>query len=67
MKKLLSIFLFTILGFCSLEAQTSILPNEGKMFTTVLVICAILCGIFLFLFILERRLTKLENQIKDES
>ena len=62
--------LFILLFICSaltLSAQNSILPNEGKMLTTVAVLVAILVGIFLFLFLLERRLTKLENQINDES
>jgi len=42
------------------------LPNEGKMLPTVLVLASVLVGIFVFLFILERKLTKLENQINNE-
>ena len=66
-----NIFLFTtllgsLLSTLTLSAQSTLLPNEGKMLTTVMVVCAILIGIFLFLFFLERRITKLENQIKDE-
>ena len=60
-------FLSSFLSTSILGAQsTTLLPNEGKMLTTVMVVCAILSGIFLFLFFLERRITKLENQIKDE-
>ncbi len=60
-------FLSSFLSTSILGAQsTTLLPNEGKMLTTVMVVCAILIGIFLFLFFLERRITKLENQIKDE-
>lgn len=66
MKKINSIILF-LLGTLSLSAQNSLLPNEGKMKTTVLVLCAILVGVFLFLILLERRLTKLEKQINNES
>ena len=39
--------------------------SEGKMFVVVAVISAIFAGIVVFLVYLERRLTKLENQIKD--
>lgn len=39
--------------------------SEGKMFVVVAVISAIFAGIVIFLVYLERRLTKLENQIKD--
>ena len=67
MRKYSFIVLFTSLGMNFLSAQATLLPNEGKMMTTVLVLAAVLIGIFVFLFILERRLKKLENQIKDES
>ena len=66
-KKINLITIITCLSCVSLAAQDSILPNEGKMITTVMVLAAILIGIFLFLFLLERRLTKIENQIKNES
>ncbi len=37
----------------------------GKMYVVVAVIAAIFIGIVLFLIYLDRKLTKLENQIKD--
>ena len=37
----------------------------GKIYVVVAVIVAIFIGIVVFLIYLERKLTKLENQIKD--
>ncbi|HMP30659.1 MAG TPA: CcmD family protein [Saprospiraceae bacterium] len=37
----------------------------GKMYVVVAVIVAIFIGLVVFLIYLDRRLTKLENQIKD--
>lgn len=65
MKKISSVIIF-LFGFLMLNAQDGILPNEGKMLPTVLVLAAILIGVFVFLFILERRLSKLEKQINNE-
>ena len=65
--KLTSILIVILLSTLTLSAQSNILPNEGKMLTTVLVLASILVGIFVFLFIIERRLNKLENQIDNES
>lgn len=67
MKRNYLLLTILFLSSISLEAQeNTLLPNEGKMLTTVMVLGAILLGIFLFLFLLERRLTKLENQITHE-
>jgi len=40
--------------------------SQGKLFVVVAVIAAIFLGITAFLVYLDRRLTKLENQIKEE-
>lgn len=37
----------------------------GKMYAVVAVVLTILVGIFLFLFYLERKIKKLENQFED--
>jgi len=39
--------------------------SMGKMYVVVAVIVAVFMGIVLFLVFLDRRLTKIENQIKD--
>lgn len=57
-----------------LLSPTSLLANEtnpdffrsiGKMYAVVAVVLLILVGIFLFLFYLERKIKKLENQLED--
>lgn len=40
--------------------------SRGKIYVVVAVIAAIFIGIVIFLIYLDRRLTNLENQIKDE-
>lgn len=51
-----------------LQAQSDnqdFLRSSGKIYVVVAVIVAIFIGIVLFLVYLDRRLTKLENQIKE--
>lgn len=51
-----------------LQAQSDnqdFLRSTGKIYVVVAVIVAIFIGIVLFLVYLDRRLTKLENQIKE--
>jgi CcmD family protein len=40
------------------------LRSTGKIYVVVAVICVILIGLFWFMFRLDKRLTKIENQIK---
>jgi CcmD family protein len=42
------------------------LGSTGKIYSVVAVICAIFIGIAIFLIRLDRKLTKLENQIDNE-
>ena len=70
MKKLLiTTITFLISGmFLSLQAQAEnqdFMRSIGKIYVVVAVIIAIFLGIILFLVYLERKLTKLENQIKE--
>lgn len=65
MKKIKSIILF-LLGFISVNAQGGQAVNNGKFMTVVLVLASILVGVFVYLFILDRKLTKIENQINNE-
>ncbi len=65
MKKIFC-FCFLVLGGIGLTAQTSQTSSNGKMTAVIFVLVAILIGVFVYLFTLDRKLTKLENQIKDE-
>lgn len=56
------------LATSSLLAQDNspdFLRSMGKMYVVVAVIVAVFLGIILFLVFLDRRLTKIENQIND--
>ncbi len=59
-------FIFSILISINLSAQSGSFLSEGKLITVVLVLAAILIGVFAYLFILDRKLTKIENQINNE-
>lgn len=68
MKKRLSSILSLLTLFSALHAQTGdtdFMRSTGKIYVVVAVILAIFAGIVLFLIYLDRKLTKLENQIKD--
>ncbi|HMQ47180.1 MAG TPA: CcmD family protein [Saprospiraceae bacterium] len=45
---------------------TSLMSQSGKIYVVVAVIVAIFIGIVFFLIYLDRKLTKLENQIKED-
>ncbi|MEY3050663.1 MAG: CcmD family protein [Bacteroidota bacterium] len=64
----LLVLTFLIMSTGSLSAQpTEVLPylDKGKMWVVLAVIAAIFAGLVSFLFYLDRKLTKLENQIKN--
>ncbi|MBK9151845.1 MAG: CcmD family protein [Saprospiraceae bacterium] len=46
--------------------DTDFLRSTGKIYSVVIVICILFLGIIIFLFRLDRKLTKLENQINNE-
>ncbi|MEZ4948870.1 MAG: CcmD family protein [Saprospiraceae bacterium] len=61
------IFFFALLGSSNLLAQSpeqDFMRSMGKMYVVVAVIVAIFIGIIVFITLLDKRLTKLENQIK---
>ena len=64
-KKALSFFFSFLLSTTFLFAQeeTDFMRSMGKMYVVVAVIAAIFVGIVIFLIYLDRKLTKLENQI----
>ena len=69
-KKIIFLFLpllvFTIIPFTSFAKSESLdfLRSTGKIYVVVAVVVAIFVGIVLYLVWLDRRLTKIENQIK---
>ncbi len=52
-------------SWASQTATTDFMRSTGKIYVVVAVIAVVFIGIVLFLIFLERRLTKLENQIRD--
>jgi len=48
-------------------ADPDFMRSRGKIYVVVAVIAAIFLGIVIFLIYLDRRLTNLENQIKDDN
>ncbi|MBK9736109.1 MAG: CcmD family protein [Saprospiraceae bacterium] len=69
MKKILSLTVINLCLSIALQAQDNsvdFLRSTGKIYSVVLVIAIIFLGITIFLYRLDRKLTKLENQIKNE-
>lgn len=67
-KKLTCLFALHYLLLIPLQAQSAdadFMRSTGKIYVVVAVIVAIFLGIVLFLIYLDRKLTKLENQISN--
>lgn len=66
-KKALTTFVITFLPLSLLLAQEDkdFMRSMGKMYVVVAVIVAIFIGIVIYLVSLDRKITKLENQIID--
>ncbi len=67
-KKLLSLVIFqlAILQLITAQsAQPDFMRSTGKIYVVVAVIVAMFIGIIGFLVYMDKKLTKLENQIKD--
>ena len=68
MRKLISILTTTLFPLSALMAQdggSDFMRSIGKIYVVVAVIIAIFVGIVLFLIYLDRKLTKLEDQINE--
>ena len=68
MKRIVSLLLLSLAILPQLVAQNNeqdFMRSIGKIYLVVAVIIAVLLGIVFFLFYLDRRLTKLENQINE--
>lgn len=66
-KKALTTFAITLFPLSFLLAQDDMdfMRSMGKMYVVVAVIVAIFIGIVIYLVSLDRKITKLENQIID--
>ena len=69
MKRKTALWLFfqlTGAGFLSAQTESpDFMRSTGKIYVVVAVIAAVFTGLTIFLLYLDRKLTKLENQIKD--
>lgn len=69
MKKFLSLTFISLCAVLPLMAKgdsLDFLRSTGKIYSVVIVIAVIFIGITILLYRLDRKLTKLENQIKNE-
>jgi len=49
-----------------LQAAPDFIRSIGKIYVVVAVIVLVLLGLFAYLYFVDRRLTKLEDQIQDD-
>lgn len=67
MKRILSLTVILVLAFQLSYAQgTDFLRSMGKIYSVVAVIAIVFLGIAYYLYRIDRKLTKLENQINNE-
>ncbi|MEM9822044.1 MAG: CcmD family protein [Bacteroidota bacterium] len=70
MKRLLTTLTSLICGLPNLlfsqEASTDFMRSTGKIYVVVTVIVLAFLGIVFYLFWMDKKLTKLENQIKND-
>lgn len=69
MKRLNLAALFTLLTTAIVCAQSDVemadrLRAEGKIYVIVLIILIVLAGLFIYLFLLDRKVKKLEDRLK---
>jgi hypothetical protein len=69
MKKLNLAVLLTALIAGATRAQSDVemadrLRSEGKIYVIVLIILIVLAGLFIYLFLLDRKVKKLEDRLK---
>jgi multisubunit Na+/H+ antiporter MnhB subunit len=69
MKKFLSLFLLMIITTIAnaQEAEMAdVMRSNGKIYVVVGIILIILIGLITYLFMLDRKITKLENKLTDK-
>lgn len=68
MKKVTLSLLVSLFSILEMSAQTSDHYNSsGKLMAVILCVAVILIGIGLFLFSMERRISKMEQSLEDEA
>jgi hypothetical protein len=69
MKKFLYIFLLMVIGTTA-NAQDAemadVMRSNGKIYVVVGIILIVLVGLIAYLFMLDRKITKLENKLSDK-
>lgn len=71
-RKLVSILGLLLLSFTAFSQDTNqpemadVLRSNGKIYTVVAVLGIVLAGMFVYLFLTERNLSKLEKQVKEK-
>lgn len=73
MKKLILLFLLGLTSFFYSFAQSSngvemadVLRSSGKIYVVVFVVCVIFLGFIVYLFALDRKISRLENKEKNK-
>ena len=69
MKKIKITFCLVILSVYNVAAEgvvVDFLRSTGKIYSVVAVICIMFVGLALYMFRLDRKISKIENQLKDE-
>lgn len=71
-RRLGSILGFLLLSFAAFSQDVNqpemadLLRSNGKIYTVVAVLGIVLSGLFVYLFLTERKLSKLEKQVKEK-
>jgi len=71
-RKLVSILGFLLLSFAAFSQDPNqpemadLLRSNGKIYTVVAVLGIVLSGLFVYLFLTERKLAKLEKQVNEK-
>jgi len=65
--KYIATFLLLLLPFINQAQQVDMADNfrkEGKIYVVVTIVATILIGIFVYLFLLDRKIDKIDKQLK---
>jgi hypothetical protein len=66
MKKFLSLFLMmmiSVLGHAQNAEMADVMRSNGKIYVVVGIILIVLIGLITYLYLLDRKITKLENKL----
>lgn len=65
MKKVISLFIFFLLGHLGHAQEVEMADGmraDGKIYVVVSIVVAILCGLLAYVFLLDRKATRLEKK-----